>query len=363
MRKEIGSFYEWEEYEGVNSNLSSLDFLFDNNCMLLGSGRDAIEVVIKLLKKNNKYRVLLPTYTCDTVINPFLNNNFDIHYFHIDDSYRVKAEEFKKLVEQVEPDVILFHTYYGFDGFCEIRKELQHYKNQGIVIIEDMTQSLFGKMDFKYANFFIGSLRKWLPITDGGFIFSEKGYNCKDVFENLEVNTEFVDFKNRAMKLKQKYIQEENNNKDEFLQLHRKAEKVLDEKQSIYKMSLSAINQIKNLDIANIRRKRNENYLFLKNNINNISWIEDTMPLEENLVPIYYPILIKNKRTYVQNNLISKGIFLPILWPIPNQVTELMDSSEMTIYNCMLAIPCDHRYCVEDMKSIIDNLNSIEMEC
>lgn len=47
---------------------------------------------------------------------------------------------------------------------------IEFLRERKVVIIEDLTHGMFSSFKRLNADFFIGSLRKWLPIPDGAFI-------------------------------------------------------------------------------------------------------------------------------------------------------------------------------------------------
>ncbi len=364
MRYEIGSFYEYEELPKKSGNAAKLvDFLCDR-AVLLGSGRDAIEYAISDIesKKKVKKRVLLPAYTCDTVIVPFEAAGYEIAFFHIDKQLNVLSDEFYNLVETFKPDIILFHTYYGYDGFSEIRPRLEEYKKQGISIIEDMTQSLFLDMNGYGADYYVGSLRKWFPFADGGFcLLCDDARQDKELLScPLEENSSYVSTKTKAMELKRRYLDECFDDKAEFLELNKRAEEILDEKTQIFGMSHEAMKILESADTDKFLKIRTSNFEVLKRGIQNIEWLENLMP-ENAVAPLYYAVCVKMKREYIQEEMKKKNVFLPVLWPIPQGAAMFMNDEEKYIYDNMLAIPCDHRYNENDMRYIISCMENINV--
>lgn len=364
MRYEIGSFYEYEELPKKNINAARLaDFLCDR-AVLLGSGRDAIEYAISDIeskKKVNK-RVLLPAYTCDTVIIPFEAAGYDIAFFHIDKQLNILADEFYNLAENFRPDIILFHTYYGYDGFSEIRPKLEEYKNKGISVIEDMTQSLFLDMNGYGANYYVGSLRKWFPVADGGFCLPCNGTGQrKELLDcRLKENSIYVSTKTKAMELKRRYLDEGFDDKAEFLALNKRAEELLDKKTQIFGMSHEAMKYLGSADTDEILKIRTDNFEVLKRGIRNIEWLDNLMP-ENAVAPLYYAVCVKMKREYIQEEMKKKNVFLPVLWSIPKSAAVFLNDEEKYIYDNMLAIPCDHRYNENDMQYIINCMENIKV--
>mgnify|MGYP002909138984 CR=1 FL=1 len=67
----------------------------------------------------------------------------------------------------------------------------------------------------------------------------------------------------------------------------------------------------------------------------------------------YIPIFVEN-RTDVQTYLREHNIFAPVLWPIPKEVEQDINKDVSYIYEHLLAIPCDQRYSLDDMRKIVE---------
>ena len=50
-----------------------------------------------------------------------------------------------ELVNEHSPSVIFLNGYFGFDGLQGIRKHISSFRENGIFVIEDITQGLFSK--------------------------------------------------------------------------------------------------------------------------------------------------------------------------------------------------------------------------
>lgn len=140
-------------------------------------GRSAIRLALK-----NEYfsrRVaLLPRYICQSVIDAF--ESFEVFFYDIGKDLSVCKSLFREIVNQIKPSVILTMPYFGFTTDKNIEKELSDCKDNGIILINDITQALFlGNNGI--ADYTVASLRKWFPIPDGGFLRSEKNIKLRSV--------------------------------------------------------------------------------------------------------------------------------------------------------------------------------------
>ena len=355
MKNEIGSFYEKSDIE-TKVNCKGKHFSAN---LLLNSGREAIGYVLNNIEhfsSNLKKVCLLPVYTCDTVIIPFQQRGWNIFYYNVHKDLSIKKQEFLKLIDDIKPEVLLVHTYYGVDTIKNVREEIAHMqKEKGLVFIEDMTQSLGLYGEIKGADYYVGSLRKWFSITDGGFVSTDKTlYTSLD-----EEKIEFVNIKKRAQQMKYLYLNDDDSVvKDDFLALNRRAEDILYKDHRICKMSENSIKTLSTLDIKNNFdiRCNNGNYLHEK-----ICQLHHIFPVlnREDASFLYYPIYTDN-RNRLQEYLTKQDIYAPVLWPICKDIERYMDEDARFIYEHLLALPCDQRYTIKDMKRIIDCLKEYD---
>src|SRR5699024_2469233 len=103
------------------------------------SGRSAIELAImNIMRKRNVKRVYMPSYCCNSMLQPFLNqHNLEILFYQVD----VKDGKLCYDIE-FDNDVDLFFAlnYFGIDE--SIDPFIERFKQMGAVIIEDITHRL-----------------------------------------------------------------------------------------------------------------------------------------------------------------------------------------------------------------------------
>ena len=177
MLKEIGSnFWLNADIFYLGSHDGTLNISdFGISCketMLLSTGRAAILYALKDIKtiKGKKHlTALIPPYTCDTVLQPFIDENIDVYAYNVNDDLNINEEEFSDLLNKIQPDIVLIHRYFGFDTVFGSEKIINEYRNNGCFFIEDRTQSLFSGFSSLGVDYIVGSFRKWDAIPDGGF--------------------------------------------------------------------------------------------------------------------------------------------------------------------------------------------------
>ncbi len=366
MKNEIGSFYEIaediekSEIFGKDGEKNWMQEMFGGMEMLLVcSGREAVEAALMDIAQCRKPcgRVcLLPQYTCDTTIIPFEKQGWELHFFPVNQDLRPDKESFEKLLQQIAPDVLLAHTYYGVDTLAKVRESIQKQQEKGMIFVEDMTQSLALWKPGGIADYYVGSLRKWFPIPDGGFVAA----NHKLLVLPEEEKKLFVEQKRRAQSLKYQYLCGQEVEKEEFLKCNQAAEQYLYENDKVSSVSEYTKNRLKSLDIQMNFQKRKENASFLLQALWKLTKVKPVLDLEDGS-PLYVPVYA-NEREELQEFLTENHIFAPVLWPIPRQIKETLEGDMEFIFHHLLALPCDQRYGKKDMARMVQCLLKYEQK-
>lgn len=357
-RMEIGSFFE----EGVYIEDKGSQACSDKNICMVSSGREAISVVLDVIeekKQNIIKKCILPLYTCDTVIIPFQEREWDIYFYHIDKNLIVKKDQFYKLIHEVKPSVLLMHPYYGSDTIANVRDVIKKAQNEwGMIFIEDMTQTLglFGEVSG--ADYYVGSLRKWFAIPDGGFAYGKENMQIK-----LEKkNNDFVNLKRQAQRQKKRYLEgDERVSKEEFLAMNRQAEEMLYKQDTIFGMSEYSRRFLGGTDVVAALETRTENGQYLDSCIRAMKNIRPVLD-DKTQGYLYYPIYVED-RDELQAVLKNEDIFAPVLWPIDPMIEDELDGETRYIYDHLLALPCDQRYSIQDMERVIHCLRAYDGQC
>lgn len=346
---EIGSeFYigktEWDiikHSDGLPQWLSKY-----GNITLTSSGRGAISLILSQIKPKIK-KVLLPVYICDSVIKPFISAGYDCIFYNLNSDFTVELD----CLIHSDLGVFLHMGYFGFHTNKNMDSTLQVLKEKSVIIIEDVTHTLFSNYP-RYASndFCFGSIRKWFGIPSGGFLASHKIVN----FELLDASNNFVNLRETGLHRKSDYMKSrDKSTKSIYLSEFKRAEQILDEDFSPYKIDHTSELIIKNIDEKQLGNSRKTNYIFLLEQLNDVEGIEIIFNnLETDIIPMFFPIHVKLSRDKLRFNLIEKEIYCPVHWPIPMQLNEYLNSITKEIYDSILSIPCDQRYQIKDMRRI-----------
>ncbi|EGT3613231.1 hypothetical protein E5N06_07725 [Clostridium perfringens] len=354
MKREIGSFF-WEyKIDNTENNLSFFENLGKDK-LFLSSGRDALKKLIKEIGKNKT--ILLPGFTCSSVIIPFVNNGYKVHFYDLENNLEVDVELFLRKIKEVSPDIILIHSYFGFDTIKNIRPLLKDIRKNNIIVVEDITQRIYSKFDFVQSDYIVSSLRKWFAIPDGGVLINR--LNDLKLKEDKKINNKLYDLSLKMYDIKKQYI--ENGDlilKEKYYEIFKKTKVEFELWNEIYSMSNRSIEIYNSINLDFINYKRYENYKYLIESLINLEGIEIIFKsIDKNIVPLYFPILIKNgKRDEIQRKMAKRNIYCPVVWPMSNFVCKKINSKTINIYNEILCIPCDQRYNLDEIKFVADNL-------
>ena len=360
MLSEIGSNF-WinpnEKLSGLTLGTPYSLFGYEgSDYVWLSTGRSATRLVLQTIEERNprlRKVAMIPPFTCYTVIDPFIDFGYEIHTLPISLDLKTISEEILQSVEQARAEVLLVHRYYGFDTLPGFNGIVEILRSKGVVIIEDCTQCMYSGFELSDADYFVGSIRKWCGVPDGGFAICREG-----VFEHKPCCTDekLVEAKRIASELKYQFLFESKGDKPTFKAKYREAEGLLGNQKKMYLIGMLSAKIQAALDIDELKQKRRENYDVLLNHLHAIPGLSILFSsLPDNVTPLYFPILVDDREQW-QNLLADNDIYAPVVWPKADRGLEICTNSQ-TIYDKILCIPIDQRYGVDDMERIVNVIN------
>lgn len=358
MLKEIGSNF-WispDELRGTPKLGTPEQFgCVGSDFVWMSTGRSATRMVLQTILKRqpNINRVaLIPAFTCHTVIEPFIELGFKVCTLPLNQNLSTSVTEIMNALAESKAAVLLVHRFYGFDTLSGFNAAVSTIQHQGVIVVEDCTQCLYSNFARSAADYYVGSIRKWSGVPDGGFAVCREG-----IFENKpECTDKALEIAKRvASELKYDYMFREKDCKPASKQRYREAEHILDMQSTYYQISeLSALIQT-NIDPAKLSKARRDNYIFLEQglaSIEGISLVFKSIPRD--VVPLYMPILV-SERDEFQSNLADNAVYAPVVWPKADCCPPVCAAAD-ELYKHLLCIPIDQRYGVDDMQRILNIL-------
>ena len=311
---------------------------FYPEAVFYASGRLAL---IDLYKKMKWNRIWVPDYFCYEVLGALeqagLNLEFYTDYPLFNDDQLVLSLPFK------DGDVLFRVNYFGL-------RSKRSNSSIHVPVIEDHTHDLIGDWARNSdADWCIASLRKTLPLAEGGVLWSPKGFKTPATPKVTESNEVLASRRWNAMRQKAMYLDDVIQDKSEF-----RAELISTEEQ-FNSMKVSALDAktsdyIERFDLNQWYLRKRENWSILKDI--EIDEFRILKPENPNCNPFSLTLLFneEEQRNHYRQTLINKDIYPAILWAIPPQKrSELKHFSRR-----VLSIHCDARYGIDDMIKLRD---------
>lgn len=363
MQSEIGSNF-WITPKEINSDSPFEIKINQFGCIgsdyvWLSTGRSAISFVLDTIefRNHNVNKVaILPPFTCHTVIEPFIAKGYEIQTYHVGRGLKSSTVDLLNVIETCQAGIILFHRYFGVDTTEDIDTIIPILRKKGIIVIEDCTQCLYSSFSKSDADYWVGSIRKWCGVPDGGFAV------CRDgnfINKPIQMDEDLQKAKKEASILKYEYLFEGKGDKSVYLTQYRKAEDILVAQKQYFTISDLSKSIQSSLDVEFLKAKRKANYEIIAKGLigcDSTNVIFETINKDE--VPLYCPIFCKDRQS-VQKELVRYNIYAPVVWPKAD-CCPTVDEDTNYIYNHILCIPIDQRYGADDMERVVSVIKSMK---
>ena len=314
------------------------------NFNYFNTGRAAIEALLNCLKKEGYNRVWLPSYNCSSVYDAAKRAGVVIALYPVNKDLHIDSGVFDSLQRN---DILYLVNFFGRKETERTYEAIRKAKDNGVVVVEDLSLSLLSAGEnIGFGDYVIGSVRKWLPIPDGGFIASRQRL---PQFTKADAANDYTLYYFAAQVMKSQYLQDTTLDKQVFLNLSNKGmEKLFSDYtiREISEISKRVIDATNLNEVAEIR-KRNYNCLYeCLCNIKEVKLMAE--PLAER-VALGMVICVED-RDALFKHLIQNGVYCNIHWR-ENESTAQFEDSRYLSQHC-LTLPCDQRYETEQMNHI-----------
>jgi len=352
----IGGDFEYEEYKSSpnNSLYRYLIEKFPTNIQFFFSGRGALCSLIKNLIDENRRisTIYLPGYLCESIYFPIKKA---IGKLPIKIVFYKQNELFSSDIEEVSNNsVVYILDYFGkTDEFFlnKIKSFKEKYSN--IILIRDITHSLFSVNYESEIDYYLCSLRKWTFMPDGAFIASNF-YKLGRLSKIVDTN--FIYARITASMLKKLNITYNSKifNEEYYLSIFRFCEEKLDEYLEDTETSNYTLELLQKIDYKYVINRRRENMAYMLNKIVKFRNFFKIIEAENDSTPFTISVLFENKkyRDTFRKKMMELGVFLPIYWPIEFQknISEQAYSHNKNISGRILSFVIDQRYSKERME-------------
>lgn len=337
--KEFGSdFHYLDLYTSGRAHLTDVY----KGATLLADGRQCI---VALIRQYGWKRIWMPDYFCYEVIDTIKEQTgIKVKFYEDSPLHEGQVENlpFK------EGDVLLRMNFFGL-------REQRNNKRITCPVIEDHTHDPFGHWAlYSDADWCISSIRKILPLPEGGMMWSPKGHKLDVNLIASEENEKIAATRWEGMEMKAAYLKGEDINKDEFRKRYTETEEWFDHSEPTLIDDRSKEFVSKQLDINLWQGAKRKNWVLLKSLVK--SDVCKVLEPEDDSCTMFSLVLYfdtKEIRDSVRKRLIETCVYPAILWAVPDSASvTAKDFSER-----MLSVHCDGRYNEEDIKQLASILN------
>ena len=344
--KEFGSDFHFIPLrDGAGKTL----YNFYPHANLYADGRQAL---IHLYHTQGWQRLWVPEYFCYDVVESLKEAGLDLRFYadypgYSGDERTLDATQRNGHFKPT--DAILRVNYYG------MRSYRSSEKFSVAAVVEDHTHDLIGGWAMNsHADWCIASLRKTLPIPEGGILWSPVGLKLPEPPAQSDENEQVAATRWEAMKLKARYLAGENVEKAAFRAGYVNTEPYFDTA-PVSALDEGSKEYLHSFDIQDWYKRKRENWEILrdiKKEGVRVLGFDNYGCYPFSLVLV---IDFQTDRDRIRKALIEHQIYPAILWNIPTPT----DSELYKFSRGMLSIHCDARYTREDivtMKSIIESV-------
>lgn len=344
--KEFGSdFHNISDFQGKDNTLS--DFYPKVN--YYADGRQAL---IHLYHSQGWQRLWMPQYFCYDVIATLEKAGLNLMFYQDWPHDHTDSETLDNIQRKgrfLPTDSVLRVNYYG------TRKYRSTEKLPVAAVVEDHTHDLIGDWPIhSTADWCIASLRKTLPIPEGGMLWSPMGLILPTAPESSDENEKIATIRWEAMKLKACYLAGGAVEKAEFRKGYVDTEEYFDHA-PVCALDKKSQEYLKTFDIRGWYNQKRNNWELLKDIKKD--GVRVVRPENMGCYPFSLVLLFDNpdERDRVRKGLIEHQIYPAVLWNIPVPT----DGEIFKFSKGMLSIHCDGRYSADDihqMKTIIESI-------
>lgn len=333
---EFGSDFHTIDIKDGNTETSVFKYLPESN--LYASGRQAL---LDLAITRKWKRLWVPSYFCEETLDCISRVGIELCKYNINPL--INPSDVVGNIPVHKYDGLLIVNYFGlFD--------VRVFTNLDCEIVEDHTHNLIGNWAVNSkADWCIASLRKTLPISDGGILWSPKNITLPNKPQSNDITNIVMNKRWKAMNLKRVYLNGENVSKNDFLSLFSETEEEFD-KLSISSISEGSLQIVNSLDIRKWYDVKRRNWNFLREKLIGYNNVKILTPENESDWPFSLILCFEDNdiRNKVRQGLISKAVYPAILW----RIEDNNDKVAQSFGDRMLSVHCDGRYSLKDMQNL-----------
>jgi hypothetical protein len=336
---EIGSEFHWPGLPTLNA-VAAVPW---SSGLLVSSGRDALRLVLALgVQQRGWRRLWVPEYYCQHVMSALIRPGLELRTYPDHPLRRVPD-----VPDACPGDAILVMNYFG------LRPAFAVPRRDGVEIVEDHSHDPTSPWAASgTADFCIASLRKTIPLSDGGVLWSPLGHALPPEPHLTKQRKQAAATKLSAMILKGMYLEGHGIDKASFRALAQRGERGL-AVPGVSSMSHVARAILGSFPVAAWTRARATNHAVLTSLLAQVGWARVLAPADGDSVPFSCVVVVDSAqlRERARRHLIAANIFPAVLWPLEQTVMPIGHEAR-DVSRRLLSVHCDGRYGTPDMLRI-----------
>lgn len=311
--------------------------------LLLGSGRDALRLLVAHGRERRGWRrVLVPSYFCQEVVRAMAALGPELAVYPDSPLERIPV-----LPPLRRGDALLHVGYFGLRSGPSLELPA------GVDLVEDHTHDPTSPWaGTSRADFCVASLRKTLPIPDGGALWSPRGHSLPSCPPGTPERARASSDKLAAMVLKALYLGGHPVDKEAFRRLAVSGET------DIAAGPPAAMPEVTHTLLGAFpadtwRTRRRENHGFIRASLHGIPWLEVLSPASDDCVAFTALLVCDSpaRRERVRHSLIEERIYPAVLWPLDETLFPVPDNNR-ELSRRVLSLHCDFRYTRQDLERV-----------
>lgn len=330
---------------------------FGEDLSLFARCKEAMYAVVTHCPTEGK-RALLPAYTCETVIQPFRQEGWEFAFYPYDVNLRFNGEAFRALLKSFRPNLVVAQMLYGVDFNDAELELLREAKKAGCFVLADLTQGLFSDLRADCIDAYVSSIRKWLPLPDGGFL-RWQGHAGLD--EGLEPDELFHGHLLCAAEAFRVYLETGDS-------AMLRCSKLLEHDGKAPVIALHAMSDFSKRIYASCAPKegaaqRMENARYLWEHLQDCKSCKPIYKSIDDMTtaPLWFPVYVPDKKEFLVKVGRPYRFSAPGLWPVETPEV-LVDDLTRWQYSHIVAVTCSQNFTTADMQRIVEAFRSWDAE-
>lgn len=313
--------------------------------LLVSSGRDALRLALELgVQERGWRRLWVPEFFCQHVTAALARPGLELRPYP-DHPLRLVPD----MPDAHRGDAVLVMNYYG------LRQAYRVPHRDGVEIIEDHSHDPSSSWAASStADFCVASLRKTLPVTDGGVLWSPTGHVLPPAPLLTAQRQRAAATKLAAMILKAMYLDGHPVEKAEYRALALRGERGL-AVPSVSSISAVARAILGSFPVDTWRQARAANHALLASLLAQVEWLRVLAPAGSDGVAFSCVVVSDSaeRRERMRRRLVEASVFPAVLWSLERTVLPVSREAR-ALSRRVLSIHCDGRYGPADMLRIGD---------